>query len=185
MTEISLKKRFPDVRTAKLALARLGEPESIVREKPYGSKIVLTKSEDVIEIVIPDRRFPIGWGIAIMLSLFILPIPLTLITIYNFIYYFFGKLHLIIDGEQICFYKQIGNFRFGKQIPTSPRANIDNLTYNLKPQPRGNSKKPISTKEIVISAGVREYRIYSHSEAECEWLLAELSEWLHLVEVSE
>jgi serine/threonine protein kinase len=218
MTEISLKKRFPDVRTAKLALARLGEPESIVREKPYGSKIVLTKNANAIEIVIPDRRFPIRWGIAIMLSLFILPIPLTIIfsipltfittlgitvlnsymlaaliprllsfapIIYNFAYYFLGKLHLIIDEEQISFYKQIGNFRFGKQTPTSPRANIDNLTYNLKPQPRGNSNKPISTKEIVVSAGVREYRIYSHSEAECEWLLAELSEWLHLVEVSE
>jgi serine/threonine protein kinase len=210
MTETSLKKRFPDVRTAKLALARLGEPESIVREKPYGSKVILTKNADRIEIVIPDRRYPIGWGIAIVLSLFILPIPLTIITIfgvqvlsnymiaaliprllsfapiiYNFAYYFLGKLHLIIDEDRISFYREIGNFRFGKQTPTSPRANIDNLTYNLKPQPRGKSKKPISTKEIVIGAGVREYRICSNSEAECEWLLAELSEWLHLVEVGE
>ncbi len=210
LTETSLKKRFPDVTTAKLALARLDDRDLVVREKPYGSKIILNKQADAIEIVVADRRYPIGWGIAIVLSLFVLPIPLTLITIfgiqvlnsymlaaliprllsfapiiYNFIYYFFGELHLTIDEEQISFYRQIGNFRFGQQTPTSPRSNIDNLTYNLNPQPRGKSKKPISTKEIVISAGVRDYRIYSNSEAECEWLLAELSEWLHLVEVSE
>jgi serine/threonine protein kinase len=210
LTENSLKKRFPDVTAAKLALARLEDRDLVVREKPYGSKIFLTKKADAIEIVIPDRRYPIGWGMALVLSLFILPIPLTLVTIfgiqvlnsymlaaliprllsfapiiYNFVYYFFGKLHLIIDEERISFYREIGNCRFGQQTPTSPRSNIDNLTYNLNPQPRGKSKKPISTKEIVISAGVRDYRIYSNSEAECEWLLAELSEWLHLIEVSE
>ncbi|WP_295621837.1 serine/threonine-protein kinase [Chamaesiphon sp. GL140_3_metabinner_50] len=206
ITEVSLKKRFPDVSTAKSALARLDESDLIVREKPYGSKIVLTKKADEIEIFIPDRRFPIGWGIAIVLSLFIIPIPLTLATVlvaqilnnylfvalptqllpfapivYNFIYYFFGKLYLQIDGQQISFYKQIGNFRFGKQVPTSPRLNIDRLVYNLKPHiNKGKDKRPLLTKEIVIYAGVREYRIYSNSEAECEWLLAELSEYLDL-----
>ena len=83
MTEISLKKRFPNVSKAKLALARLGEPESIVREKPYGSKSVLTKNANAIEIVSPDRQFPIRWGIAIVLSLFILPIPSTIMKSVN------------------------------------------------------------------------------------------------------
>lgn len=205
MTQTSLKKRFPDVMAAKSALARLGESDSIVREKPYGSKIVLTKSTDSIEIIIPDRRYPIGWGIAIVLSLFVLPIPLTIVTVffswafdsyillslitrllsfapivYNFVYYFFGKLHLEIDDNQISCYRKIGNFRLGKQTQTSPRANIDNLTYSVNPQPQGKRKQPISTKEIIISAGVRDYRIHSNSEAECKWLLAELSEWLNL-----
>jgi hypothetical protein len=40
MTEISLKKRFPDVTTAKLALTRSPDRDIIIREKPYGSKIV-------------------------------------------------------------------------------------------------------------------------------------------------
>jgi serine/threonine protein kinase len=205
LTEASLKKRFADVSTAKLALARLGESDSIVREKPYGSKIVLTKKADAIEIVIPDRRFPIGWGIAIVLSLFILPIPLTLVTIfgiqvlnsymlaaviprllsfapiiYNFIYYCFGRLHLTIDNDRISLHKTLGKLRLGKETPTSPRLNIDRLAYNIKPQIRGKNKISPLTKEIVIFAGVREYRIHSSSEAECEWLLAELSEWLDL-----
>jgi serine/threonine protein kinase len=206
ITEVSLKKRFADVNTAKLALARLDDRNLIVREKPYGSKIVLTKKADTIDILIPDRRFPIGWGIAIVLSLFILPIPLTVITVfviqtwnsyilaaaasrllslapivYNLIYYFLGKLHLRIDGQQISFHRQIGNFRFGKQMMTSPRLNIDRLAYNLKPQiNKGKNKRSLPTKEIVIYAGVREYRIHSNSEAECEWLLAELSEYLDL-----
>jgi serine/threonine protein kinase len=208
MTQASLKKRFPDVRVAKSALARLGEGDSIVREKPYGSKIVLAKSAEAIEIVIPDRRYPIGWGLAISLSLFVLPIPMTILAfifyafmndywiitliirllsftpvIYNFVYYFFGRSHLTIDAEKISLYRKIGNFRFGKQTPTSPRASIDNLTYSIHPRPQGKRKQPISTKEIIIGAGVREYRIHSNSEVECQWLLAELSEWLD-VEIS-
>jgi serine/threonine protein kinase len=206
MTETSLKKRFPDVRTAKLALGRLGENDSIVREKPYGSKVILTKKADAIELIIPERRYPIGWGIAIVLSMFVLPIPIAILTlvvmplilgsyisiafifqllhftpiIYNFVYYYFGKLHLRIDNDRISAYRTIGKLRFGKQTPTSPRSNIDRLSYNLKPQVIGKNKSPIPTKEIVVSAGVREYRIHSSSEAECQWLLAELSEWLNL-----
>jgi serine/threonine protein kinase len=206
MTETSLKKRFPDVRTAKLALGRLGKNDSIVREKPYGSKVILTKKADAIELIIPERRYPIGWGIAIVLSMFVLPIPIAILTlvvmplilgsyisiafifqllhftpiIYNFVYYYFGKLHLRIDNDRISAYRTIGKLRFGKQTPTSPRSNIDRLSYNLKPQVIGKNKSPIPTKEIVVSAGVREYRIHSSSEAECQWLLAELSEWLNL-----
>jgi serine/threonine protein kinase len=206
MTEISLKKRFPDGRTAKLALGRLGHSDSIVREKPYGSKVFLTKNADAIELIIPDRRYPIGWGIAIVLSMFVLPIPIAMLNlfimplllgnymffafsfqllhftpiIYNFVYYSFGKLHVRIDNDLISSYRTIGKLRFGRQTPTSPRLNIDSLTYNLKHQAKGKNKTPLFTKEIVISAGVREYRIHSSSEAECQWLLAELSEWLNL-----
>ncbi|WP_310481811.1 protein kinase domain-containing protein [Chamaesiphon sp. VAR_48_metabat_403] len=206
ITEVSLKKRFPDVSTAKLALARLDESDSIVREKPYGSKIVLNKQADAIEIFIPDRRFPIQWRVAFIVSLFILPIqftltvlfgfyifisiPLTILSpqllafalvIYNFIYYFFGKLHLKITKNRISFHKRIGIFQFGRQTPTSPYLNIDRLVYRLKSQLQGEKKALFTTtKEIVIHAGVREYRIHSNSEAECEWLLAELSEYLDL-----
>ncbi len=205
MTETSLKKRFPDVNTAKLALARLGDRDIIVREKPYGSQILLAKNADAIDLVIPDQRFPIPWGIAIVLSLFVMPIPTMLLTLiigtilgnmafalvfqllhfapilYNFGYYSFGKLHLRIDDEQISAEKRIGEFKFGKQTPASPRSNIDRLIYNRYPQVIGKKHKtPLQTQEIVIRAGVREYRINSSSEAECEWLLAELSEWLDL-----
>ncbi|WP_310423449.1 serine/threonine-protein kinase [Chamaesiphon sp. VAR_48_metabat_135_sub] len=202
--EPSLKKRFPNVQTAKSALERLDEIHSISREKPYGSKIVLTKSAETIDIIIPDRRFPIGWGIAIVLSMFILPIPVTIISmivmslsqyylpfalvsqlfswspvVYNLAYYFFGKLHLRIDRNSISADKMLGKFRL-KQTPIADRSNIDTLRYYLTPQVRQKNKTSPPTKEIVILAGVREYRLYSNSEAECEWLLAELSEYLNL-----
>jgi serine/threonine protein kinase len=205
MTETSLKKRFPDVRMAKLALARLGDRDTIVRAKPYGSQIVLTKYKNAIDLVIPDRRFPIGWGVAILLSVFMMPIPVGILTlfltpimgyniavilflqlfhftpvIYNLVYYFYGKLHVRIDSNWISSYKKIGDFQFGQQIPPSPRSNIDQLIYNRHPQARIKNKMPLTTKEIAIFAGVREYRIHSSSEAECEWLIAELSEWLDL-----
>jgi serine/threonine protein kinase len=207
LTETSLKKRFPDVTAAKLALARLDDRDLVVREKPYGSEITIAKKADEIAIVVPDRRYPMGWGIALVLSIFVVPIfgsilSLMLIGIlgshiliafslcyqflpftpflYNFAYYFFGKLHLRIDKNQISAHRQIGNLRLGKQTLTSLRSNIDRLSYyNFKPQPEGKNKKLVP-KEIVIFAGTREYRIYSHSEAECEWLLAELSEYLDL-----
>ncbi|AFY95175.1 serine/threonine protein kinase [Chamaesiphon minutus] len=205
MTEVSLKKRFPDVIKAKLALDRLGEPEAIVRQKPYGSKIALIKNPDRIEIVIPDRRFPIMWGTAIALSIFFMPIvsitlsvmvakilgsSLTLFFayqlvpslpfIYNFTYYFCGKLHLQIDDNEVKFHKTLFGLKVGRQIPSSPRSKIDKLTYNIHNRTRSKKKISLLLREIVIRAGVREYRIHSSSEAECEWLLAELSEWINL-----
>jgi serine/threonine protein kinase len=206
LTETSLKKRFPDVTAAKLALARLDDRDLVVREKPYGSEMTIAKKADEIEIVVPDRRYPIGWGIAFVLSIFVAPIFGSILSLilmsttgsyiiafslcyqllpftpflYNFAYYFFGKSHLRIDKNRVSIHRQIGNLRFGEQTPTSLRSNIDRLSYyDFKPQPEGKNKKQVP-KEIVIFAGTREYRIYSHSEAECEWLLAELSEYLDL-----
>lgn len=205
MTETSLKNRFSDVRTAKSALTQLDRYADITREKPFCSQVVLTRNLDEIDLLVPDRRFPIGWGIAIVLSLFILPIPVTILSsivipiffssavltlviqllnfspiIYNFAYYFYGKLHIKIDSNSISSYRTIGEYQLGQETPSSPRSNIDRLTYYLQPRTKGNNTLPPSTKEIVIFAGTREYRIYSTSEAECEWLLAELSEWLNL-----
>ena len=204
ITEVSLKKRFLDVAAAKIALAQLDKRDRIVRKKPFGSRVILTKSEDTIEIVVPDRRFPIGWGMAIVLIIFVIPTFSTFLLIfgarifgiytalfvlpqllyaapiiYNFAYYFFGKLHLVIDEDRISYYRKIGAIRFGQQTPTSSQLNINRLAY-YDFRPHVKVHKPPAPREIVIFAGVREYRIYSNSEAECEWLLTELSEWLDL-----
>ncbi len=203
--EPSLKKRFPDVSTAKLALARSAENEIVTRKKPYGSKVVLTKSAEAIEIIVPDRRYPISWGLAFVLSFFVLPIPVTFLSIilayssssylmitivlasrcltfapiiYNLLYYFFGKIHINIDNDRISIYRKLGKFGF-KQVPISPRINIDRLQCRQICPEKGKNKM-LTIKEIIISAGVREYRFYSNSQAESEWLLAELSEWLNL-----
>jgi serine/threonine protein kinase len=210
MTETSLKKRFPDVRAAKLALSRLGESESIVREKPFGSKIVLNKSADAIEIIIPDRHFPLKWWTLLLFIVFLAPIIIVSLSMiayqilesdigfeilstaylllaptlfaYNFTYYFFGKLSLRIDSDRISFQRKIGSLRYGKLVPKSPRSNINWLVFNC--YFRANyfkNESPQWRGDIVVIAGVREYRILiSNSEAECEWLLAELSELLNL-----
>ncbi len=204
LTEANLKKRFPDVITAKLALARLGESDSIVREKPYGSKIVLAKKLDTISIEIPDRRSPFERVFStihnMIMVTFISMVMVSVITalfglypavvvfnllilaqvIYNFFYYLYHKSYLTIDNDRIGFYETIGKFRFSNQTSASPRSQVDRLTYNLRPYIKGYNRTPLFAKEIVIFAGVREYRIYTNSDAECEWLLAELSEWLDL-----
>jgi hypothetical protein len=97
-------------------------------------------------------------------------------------YHFFGKLSLKIDGDRISFQKKLCGFRHGKLVPNSPRSNIDRLVFNCYPQTNFFKDVPPPMRgEIVVVAGVREYRILiSNSEAECEWLLAELSELLNL-----
>jgi serine/threonine protein kinase len=203
--EPSLKHRFSDVKTARLALTRSGEGDLIVREKPYGSKILLTKGQDAIDIIIPDRRFPMSWMVAIILSVFFVPIvlllPMGLISAitgnylitgvlsqllsispicYNFAYYFFGKLHLKIDKQRISCHRTIGEYQFGQEIPSSPVSTIFRLIYRSIPPSSNKNKIAVASKEIIICAGAREYRIQSASEAEAEWLTAELSEWLNL-----
>jgi serine/threonine protein kinase len=204
--EPSLKHRFSDVKTARLALTRLGEGDLIVREKPYGSKILLTTGQDAIDIIIPDRRLPTLREVMIVSSLFfamtLLSLPLLgLILVksghyliigvifllvcttpigYNLAYYFFGKLHLQIDKDRISCDRTIGEYKFGQEIPSSPVSTIFRLAYRSIPPSSDKNKIAVGSKEIVIFAGAREYRIQSASEAEAEWLAAELSEWLNL-----
>jgi serine/threonine protein kinase len=208
MTEISLKKRFPDVAAAKLALTRLDERASIVREKPYSSKIVLTKNEEAIDIFISARNSPIDrkdiidlfhpvlfltltfyaykifdyWEFPPLFSLFVrvFHVFITYVVLDGIVYDLFGKSHLRIDKDLLTIRKRIGNIRWHELCPSIPRKDIDLLTYNLRPQTKGEDREVIIDKEIVIFAGVGEYRIDNISKAECEWLLAELSEWLDL-----
>jgi serine/threonine protein kinase len=202
----SLKNRFPDVKAAKLALGQLDESEIITTEKPYGSTLILTKNADSIEITSQDRRYPLSWGIVVVWSLFILPLTSNLLAlivflplqikiaysffhlcqtfapllpiIYNFVYYLFVKIQVRIDNETIGSYYKLGRIQF-PQNSSSPRSRIDRLQYHHMFQSKGK-KQVEAIKEVIIAAGVKEYRINCISETEAEWLLAKLSEYLNL-----
>jgi serine/threonine protein kinase len=205
MTEPSLKRRFPDVQTAIAALERSESTTSITADRPYGSQISLKKSAHKLEITAPDPRFPISWGLAIVLSLFILPIPAQIIIgmlsplmpvftyvffgfavrvlswspiIYNWIYRYRGQVNIHIDRDLIRVTNVLGQIELNF-LPPSHRSSIHSLTYYPQPStyPQGKMLPPA---QIAIAAGVREYRILSYSPVECEWLLKELSEWLDL-----
>ncbi len=174
----SLKNRFPDIKAAKLALGQLDESAIITTAKPYGSTLILTKNVDSIEITSQERRYPISWGTVAILSLFILPFAPLLPIIYNFFYYLFVKIQVRIDNETIGSYYKLGQLQF-KQNSSSPRSRIDRLQYHHMFHAKGKNQVE-AIKEVIIAAGVNEYRIKCSSETEAEWLLAELSEYLNL-----
>jgi serine/threonine protein kinase len=206
LVEPSLKKRFADVKTAKLALDRSHENVIFNKEKPFGSKIKLHKTAEMFDIYIPDRgRFLFNWVLVLGFSFFILP----LITVvffaflpnnsstdllkgtwsllsfflfcfplfYNFLYYFLGETHINIDRYRIVAHNNLGKSDGFRVAPSTPRSNIKQLHAYPVFRQKG-TKKISAVKEIAIAAGAREYRFFTYSEAETEWILSELSEWI-------
>jgi serine/threonine protein kinase len=206
LVEPSLKKRFADVKTAKSALVR--SPENIIlnKEKPFGSKITLQKTAEMFDIYIPDRgRFLLNWLLVLGFNFFVLPLITVVIfgflpknsstelvkaiwsllsfflfwfpLFYNFLYYFLGNTHINIDRYRIVAHNNLGKSDGFEVAPSTPRSNIKQLQVYPVVRRKG-TKKISAVKEIAIAAGAREYRFFTYSEAETEWILAELSEWL-------
>ncbi|MGM3304755.1 serine/threonine protein kinase [Anabaena sp. WFMT] len=167
--------------------------------KPFGSKVILHKNADFIEITIP----PVGgfskimmilswyFGIVVSLSfLMIMPIfrtmsplliPLSLLILFLVVFIcFFGTKKLHINRRQIysC-YELFGIERY-YPLPSLKkyivRLEKTNTFYKDKPQPC-----------LIIWAGMRKYKIqtgenniFSVSTLELDWLAQELSDWLGL-----
>jgi hypothetical protein len=158
----------------------------MVRSKPYESRILLTKKADAIEIIIPYRLYPnflvlniVGTMIPILVITplvmklgYVAYILAGLLVFHLIVTYFFTNAHIVITNDYISYY--IAKFRFfpSSKVITSPRSNITRITSNLNDGATG--------KKIVIVAGDKIYPIHSSNRPECEWLLAELSEWLNL-----
>ncbi len=204
LVEPSLKKRFADVKTAKSALARSHENIIVNKEKPFGTKIVLQKTAEMFDIYIPDRgRFLFNWILLLGFIFFVLPLITAVIftflpneiiiatwsflsfflifipLFYNFLYYFVGETHINIDRHRIVAHNNLGKSDGFPVAPGTSRSNIKQLQVYSVVRQKG-TRKTSAVKEIAIAAGAREYRFYTYSEAETEWILAELSEWLKI-----
>jgi serine/threonine protein kinase len=206
LVEPSLKKRFADVKVAKSALARSHENIIVNKEKPFGSKITLHKTAEMFDIYIPDRgRFLLNWLLVLGFDFLVLPLITVIIfgflpnnssvelikgtwsllsfflfwfpLFYNFLYYFLGETHINIDRYRIVAHNNIGKSDGFEVAPSTPRSNIKQLQVYPVVRRKG-TKKISAVKEISIAAGAREYRFFTYSEAETEWILSELSEWM-------
>jgi hypothetical protein len=158
----------------------------MVGSKPYDSKIILTKKADAIDIIVPWRLDPnflvlniVGTIIPILVITplvmrtgYVAYILACLLVFYLLVTYFFTNVHILITNEYISYY--IAKFRFfpSSKVITSHRSNVTRLTSNLNDGATG--------KKIVIVAGEKIYPIHTSNRPECEWLLAELGEWLNL-----
>jgi serine/threonine protein kinase len=208
MTEPSLERRLLNVSTARRSLeTALIEPQPILYQSVApvmrlpGDCTTITKSHQMMEIVALDPRCPINWWLAIILSLFVIPIPLQVLglatsgllalssswivlalqfspVIYNLWHRYYGKTLLSLDRQRITSQYLLGNMPLGVTAG-SPLVNIKKISYYPKSytyQP-GSLPQPALMEQIIITADNHQYKIVSNSPAESELLLQELSDW--------
>ena len=157
ITEPSLEKRFS---TATQALRDLKQPQyadtfALTVGKPAGSKIQLTKNEEILEIIIPPvgfeysmvfggffaiawNSFILFWTIGVLSAPFPTNIPFALSSlplwglgfwmIYGIVFSLFGSTKIHIDSQQISVNYQLGKWTIPRRRSFS-RENIDKLVY--------------------------------------------------------
>jgi serine/threonine protein kinase len=205
----SLEKRF---QSAKEALEVLEKPkltsENLATGQPFGSNILLSKNEDVLQIIFPAKgfypallflgAFAIAWNSFIIswtgMVLF-MPFPGNLVfglfslpfwasgigMILTILYSLFGRERLRIDSQKISLTKELFGIKY-PQTRTSPRQAIDKLErkdVSFKRDSEGN--RVTIPASLSIWAGKRQYNLnFNITEPELAWLASELSEWLDL-----
>ena len=190
ITEPSLEKRFS---TATQALIALQQPTyqpkykditALNIGKPAGSKIQLTKNEEILEIIIPPvgfqssmvfvgffaiawNSFILFWTIGALSAPFPANIPFALFSlpfwgagfsmIYGIVSSLFGSTKIHIDSQQISLNHQLGKWKIPRRRSLS-RENIDKLVYTPKyfTKDSDGDKTQVPAK-LVIWAGVEKF----------------------------
>lgn len=168
--------------------------------KPSGSKILLTKDDNYLEILMPRKGvgtevvsltlFAIAWnsflvmwtgvavfsvpfGINIFFALFSLPFWGAGINLaWLILSTVFRRVRLCVNQQQIWQTSEIFGFKY-----KHPRASLRQDISKLELEYLGN------TSRLVIWAGTHKYELnsYGHiTDSELEWLAHELSDWLQL-----
>lgn len=168
--------------------------------KPSGSKILLTKDENYLEILMPPKGvgtevvgltlFTIAWnsflvmwtgvavfsvpfGINIFFALFSLPFWGAGINLaWLILSTVFRRVRLCVNQQQIWQTSEIFGFKY-----KHPRPSLRQDISKLELEYLGN------TSRLVIWAGTHKYELnsYGHiTDSELEWLAHELSDWLQL-----
>jgi serine/threonine protein kinase len=186
ITEPSLEKRFS---TATQALRDLKQPQyadtfALTVGKPAGSKIQLTKNEEILEIIIPPvgfqssmvfvgffaiawNSFILFWTIGVLSAPFPTNIPFALFSlpfwgagfsmIYGIFSSLFGSTKIHIDSQQISVNYQLGKWTIPRRRSFS-RENIDKLVYTPRyfTKDSDGDKTQVPAK-LVIWAGVEKF----------------------------
>ena len=208
----SLDKRFTSVKQALQKLRNPPQPKENlpIAKKPYGSKVVLNKDINSLEIVIPSAGFKLGmlWSIIIaiafdafvclwtgagMLSsfpinvafgLFALPFWVICIAMTRSILWdIFGQVLISLDRQQICLTHKLLGFTYNHLRPTQTQ-DIIKLEYTKKSFERGPENLIVAIEpHINIWIGVKKYTLTDPENLttpECDWIAKELSSWLEI-----
>lgn len=186
ITEPSLEKRFS---TATQALRDLKQPQyadtfALTVGKPAGSKIQLTKNEEILEIIIPPvgfqssmvfvgffaiawNSFILFWTIGVLSAPFPTNIPFALFSlpfwgvgfsmIYGIFSSLFGSTKIHIDSQQISVNYQLWKWTIPRRRSFS-RENIDKLVYTPRyfTKDSDGDKTQVPAK-LVIWVGVEKF----------------------------
>jgi hypothetical protein len=175
--------------------------------KPFGTRIQLTKSGDFFEIYIPPigfhpivlfiAPFAVFWnGFIAVWTLMAaqIPFPANIFAMafsipfwsaggflaYICLFTLFGKTYFRIDRHEVSLVKTL----FGQKIsrePAEPKREITRLIFTRKHPSPNNNEDTLAALKIEI--GAKSFQIGGsqggiQSEAEVEWLAFEVSEWL-------
>lgn len=212
MTEPCLERRLKSASLAEHALEKqaLREDFSLVATQPAGSRVVLTKKHNYLEIIIPPEGFSFrvlyviwfavvwngflvmwysnailswSWG-GFFAAFFALPfLAIGLVMIPAILFALFGQIRLHLDQEQIALSCQILGLKYHYPRP-APRQQIFKLqrTRSIYKRDAEGGKVKVKPK-INIWAGTQKFEIGGGgllSEPELDWLAHELSDWLEL-----
>ena len=206
----SLDRRFT---SAQKALQGLKVPppvlERLVVTQPRGSKVILHKDVDSLEIIIPPTGFRLemlnvlgfaifwnsfifSWTVAVItfapfpinvpFILFSLPLWIAGIgMIRGILWDLFGQLQLSLNRQQICLTHKMLGFKYNHRSP-GLRADITNLEYTKKAfeNDSAGGRKNIEA-QLNIQVGTSDYRLGENLNlSELNWLANELSNWLEI-----
>jgi serine/threonine protein kinase len=204
MTEPNLERRLP---SAVKALEALEKPQAkyfpaLSVTKPLGSKIMLIKTADTLEILIPPsgikgstvfmvlfaiawNSFILFWTINALAAPFPANIPFVLFSlpfwgaglqmVYLIVSSVCKRTRLHLDRFSVTFSSEILGWKW-RRFPQIPTSEITKLVYTPRTFPA----------QLSLWAGVNEYQIagrgapFVESELEIEWLANQLSHWLNL-----
>lgn len=212
LTEPSLDLRLKSAKQALEALEKsnLRESSLAIAKKPVGSKVKLTNTREILEILIPPRGFHLGLipiiGFAIAWNSFLVMwygaafsmwssggwfaalfaiahLGVGLYFIWNILFTLFGQIRLRITPQKISLTREI----LGVKCPpilTAPRQNIVKIELTRLSYKRDSEGGTITIPpQINIWVGIKKFELGGKdylTNPELDWLAHNLSSWLNL-----
>ncbi len=213
MTEPALERRLDSAQKALQVLQQKQSKKNkftLVDKKPIGSKVILNRNGNYLEIILPPKGFPykfiFSWNTLANIififcviatasvvnqsfSLMICGISIAFIfPILGVIEGLFKKVRLRIHRQQIQVTYELFGLKYNIIRPSEQRR-VTNLEY-IKRRFKNSNKKLEINPQLIIWAGVQKYvlngkyetvdSLHSLTEPELEWLAHELSVWLEI-----
>jgi serine/threonine protein kinase len=204
MVHPDVSQRFKSARSALEALQQnhLILPPQSIRSKPSGSSVILTKTDEKLEITIPP--LPLGQSlrplarlsgitasvcIPLLLVLHSSAIGLFIISLIllwllfpswkRVIYVIFVKNHLSIDQKEICLTSNWLGFQKSRSSPTQDIIKLERLHYETLNNFQGSTELKVRYSALTVWAGNQRYTLEEFNREGKERQLTEIEiDWL-------